>query len=74
MHLNATFRVLAKSPFCQLDAARDCCRIDCKDLPAWKIDVWDVCFGVHRTYFLDEPHAKFLEDPVIHSLVCLGQG
>lgn len=71
MHLNAAFRVLSKSPFRQLNAARDSCRIY---LSAGKVNMRDVCLGEHRTNFTYEPQANFLEDSVFPGFVCLGQG
>ena len=63
-----------KSSFSQLDAARNGGGVYREDLPAGKMDVRNILLCVHRTHFADEPHAMFLEDPVVPHLVCLGQG
>ena len=70
--LDSSFGVLAQSPFSQFDAERDCCRVNCKDLPSGKIYIMNFSLGVHRPNLADEPHTKFFEDSVISGLICLG--
>lgn len=69
MHLDSSFGVFSKSPFCLFDTARNGFRVNGKELPSEKIHIWDAFFGVYRTNLANDSHSKFFEDSIIPRLI-----